>query len=969
MKTFTDPLYTLVKGTDASLYRLVPYETVVLKDEKDVQDILRYCHRKGTHLTFKGGGTSLSGQTSTDGILAEVSPDFGRRRIRISPDGSEATFPCSIVGARANSMLHPYCRKIGPQPASIKAARIGGMVANNASGSSFGIAYNSYNTVRSMRIVLADGCILDTGSRESVEDFRKSHGKLCSQLVALRKRVLDDPQMAARIRHKYEVKNTCGYGVNSLVDFSDPVDILQHLMVGSEGTFGFISDVTFTTVPDLTEKACAMIYMPSLRDACEAVMPLRAVSSGFIADSAKGAGNAGGICSLSAAELMDRNALRVMQDLPGMPAVLKTLPDDAVALLVDVSATDRATLESAFPKIKAGLGGISKLFPVEFTTDPSEYEALWSVRNGLFTSSAASRPRGTITIIEDIAFRGEVLGDALYAIRRVLADHGYSDAVMWGHLMDGNVHFTIFPDMNAADSVPTYASFMEDLTSCTLKYDGSLKAEHGTGRNMATFVRKEWGNDIWTLMRDVKRTLDPEGILNPGVVINEDPEVFIKDLKHIPLVNDLIDKCIECGFCEVQCPAANHTMTPRQRIVAYRELASLSARAGTGHLSKEERKRFRKIKKAFRYAGEETCATDGLCGTACPVGINTGLLIKELRWKENSSNANRIATKIARNMDRVTSFVRGALNFADAMAHIISYPVMEGICRFLFLVSNHHFPLWTRYVPRGARKLGFVSDTPAAGQPEMVYFPSCITRSLGVTGYGTSRKELQETSETIALLHKAGFAIRYPEGVDSLCCGMAFYSKGFREQAAEKSAELEKALLAASDGGRLPILFDMSPCLLHARETLDPVLKIYEPVEFIYYFMLDKLKFRKIHATVALHSTCSTTKIGATGKLREIGSLCADKVVMPEDVTCCAWAGDRGFFFPENNVSALRNVRPVRDPASGRMVRNPSLCGATSGYSNSRTCEIGLSRFTGIPYRSIVYLVNSCTGSIRSGDD
>lgn len=958
MKTYKDPLYTLVKGTDASLYRLIPSETVVLKNEKDVLDALAFCRETGKSLTFKGGGTSLSGQTSTDSVLAEVSPDFRRSRVMISPDGKTARFPASFVGARANAILHPYGRKIGPQPASIKSARIGGIVSNNSSGSSFGIRYNSYNTVKSLRIILADGCVLDTGSKESVEQFRKDHSGLCGQILSLRKRVLDNKRMTELIRHKYEVKNTCGYGVNSLVDFSDPVDILQHLMIGSEGTLGFISDATFNSVPDLPEKACSMMFFPSISAACQAIMPLREASSEFLSKSDNER-------SLSAAELMDRNALRIMQDLPGMPEILKKLPENAVALLIDVSASDSTALESAYPVILDKLSGIETLYPVSFTTDAKEYSTLWSVRNGLFTSSAASRPRGTITIIEDIAFRGEVLNDALLAVRNTLGKHGYSDAVMWGHLMDGNVHFTIFPDLNDPANVRNYAAFMDDLTSCVLSYDGSLKAEHGTGRNMAPFVKKEWGEEIWNLMRDIKRLLDPDNILNPGVVINDDPEVFTKNLKRIPLADDLIDKCIECGFCEPLCPSANLTLTPRQRIVAYRELSYLSSRKES--LSKEERGRYKALKQAFKYNAEQTCATDGLCATACPVGINTGLLIKELRWKENSPLSNKVATSLALHMSALTSFIRVSLSFAAGLASVISYPVMEAICKGIYIISGHHFPLWTRYVPKGAKKQEFKSEAPIEGSPEVVYFPSCITRSMGVAKPGASKDEAQVTLETINLLHKAGYTIRFPENVHSLCCGMAFNSKGFRTQAALKSDELDKALLKASDDGRVPILFDMSPCLLHARETLDKKLNLYEPVEFISDFLLERLRISKKRCTVALHPTCSTTKMGVADKLRQIGEICAENVVIPEDVTCCAFAGDRGFFYPENNAAALSHISPVKDPVTGKTVLNPSLKGAVAGYSNSRTCEIGLSRFTGIPYKSIVYLVNECSSPLKSG--
>jgi len=917
--TYTNALITLAKGTDAGLYRLIPEKVEVVNSEADVQQVLAECRTACKPVTFKCGGTSLSGQTITDSILVEVGPDYGYNKI--SHDGTEATFSCGITGERANMFLKKYGRKIGPSPASIKSARIGGIVSNNASGSSYGITYNSYHTIKDMRLILADGSLLDTSSAESRREFTQSHVGLINGLLDLKKRVHNNPAIETRIRHKYELKNTCGYGVNALVDYDDPIDILMHLMIGSEGTLGFISEVTFNTVPDLKLKASALLYFASIREACKSILPLRE-------------------CCVSAAELMDRNALRAVENDEGMPEILKSLPDNAVALLIDTSADDEATLKQQFAEIEQKLASVKTLYPISFTTDPTLYTTYWNVRSGLFTSAAAGRPKGTVSIIEDIAFRGEILGDALTDVREVLAKHHYPDAVMWGHLLDGNVHFTIFPDINKQEGVDGYAAFMYELTDAVLRHDGSLKAEHGTGRNMAPFVRKEWGEDIYQLMKDIKKLIDPQNLLNPGVIINEDPQVFIKNLKKMPLANDMIDRCIECGFCERLCPARNLTITPRQRIVAYRALSSMTEQ------SEKNTMLYQELKKAFQYNGNETCATDGLCGTACPVGINTGLLIKELRWKENSPFANKIASYIARNMSRVLNVLRPSLRLAHGVAHVVGYGTMEHITRGLFKISGHRFPLWTRFTPSGARKLKYLSETPQAGQPEMVYFPSCITRTMGASA--DYEEKTSVTEKTIALLHKAGFSIRYPRNIHHLCCGMAFSSKGFRSQAKMKEDELNTALLAASDNGKLPILCDMSPCLLHMRETLDSRLHLYEPVEFIYDFMLDKLTFKQLPETIAIHSTCSTTKMNITPKLQALANMCATKVVTPSEVTCCGWAGDRGFFYPELNRSALRTLRN-------------SLDGATEGYSNSRTCEIGLSMSGGISYKSIVYLVDKAT--------
>jgi D-lactate dehydrogenase len=727
-----------------------------------------------------------------------------------------------------------------------------------------------------------------------------------------------------KISKKFRLKNTCGYGVNALIDFDDPIQIIQHLMIGSEGTLGFVSQATFETVHDAPLKAAAMIYFPNLRDVCEAIIPLRN-------------------CAVSAAELMDRNALRAVENQEGMPSELKSLPTDAAALLIDTSADDEETLQRQMREIEAALSHIKTLLPIKFTTDTHRYNTYWNVRNGLFTSAAAGRPKNTASIIEDIAFEAEVLGEALTDVRNLLVQSDYADSVMWGHLLDGNVHFTVFPDINTQDGVQKYARFMHMLTDLvTIKYNGSLKAEHGTGRNMAPFVEKEWGPEIYALMKRIKNAFDPNHILNPGVIINEDKNVFIKNLKNIQATNPLIDKCIECGFCEIQCPSKNLTFTPRQRIVAYRYLAE------TARAKKTNSKTIGALTKKISYHLDQTCATDGLCSLACPVGIDTGTLIKELRWQHNGSLSNKMATWVANHMGGITSFLRGLMKLPHAIAKIIGYNQMESITQGLYKVGDGIFPLWTRYVPTGSKKIERnIFPAASAESPIVVYFPSCITRSMGGPAYGYDDCE-DVPSKMLSLLKKANYTVIIPEGKDHLCCGMAFSSKGFKQQAQKKENELNEALLKASRNGQLPIVCDMSPCLLHMRETLDPRLKLYDQVEFIHDFLLERLRFNKQPLSVAVHITCSSTKMQLEEKMLKVASLCAEKVVIPEDITCCGWAGDRGFFYPELNHSALAPLKH-------------RIGDAKEGYSNSRTCEIGLSINSGISYKSLVYLVDKST--------
>ncbi len=919
---FTDEILRLVKGTDAGLYRLVPKVVVKVDSEAEVTRLLTFCNTKKVPLTFKAGGTSLSGQTISDSLLMEIGQGF--EFSSITDRGHTATFGCGLTGTAANRMLMRYKRKLGPKPASIDSAKIGGIIANNSSGMNYGINHNCYHTVKSMRIIFADGSLLDTGDKESCRNFVATHRDLIFEIEEIHRQAIQNEKIKHKISKKFRLKNTCGYGVNALIDFDDPIQIIQHLMIGSEGTLGFVSQATFETVHDAPLKAAAMIYFPNLRDVCEAIIPLRN-------------------CAVSAAELMDRNALRAVENQEGMPSELKSLPTDAAALLIDTSADDEETLQRQMREIEAALSHIKTLLPIKFTTDTHRYNTYWNVRNGLFTSAAAGRPKNTASIIEDIAFEAEVLGEALTDVRNLLVQSDYADSVMWGHLLDGNVHFTVFPDINTQDGVQKYARFMHMLTDLvTIKYNGSLKAEHGTGRNMAPFVEKEWGPEIYALMKRIKNAFDPNHILNPGVIINEDKNVFIKNLKNIQATNPLIDKCIECGFCEIQCPSKNLTFTPRQRIVAYRYLAE------TARAKKTNSKTIGALTKKISYHLDQTCATDGLCSLACPVGIDTGTLIKELRWQHNGSLSNKMATWVANHMGGITPFLRGLMKLPHAIAKIIGYNQMESITQGLYKVGDGIFPLWTRYVPTGSKKIERnIFPAASAESPIVVYFPSCITRSMGGPAYGYDDCE-DVPSKMLSLLKKANYTVIIPEGKDRLCCGMAFSSKGFKQQAQKKENELNEALLKASRNGQLPIVCDMSPCLLHMRETLDPRLKLYDQVEFIHDFLLERLRFNKQPLSIAVHITCSSTKMQLEEKMLKVASLCAKKVVIPEDITCCGWAGDRGFFYPELNHSALAPLKH-------------RIGDAKEGYSNSRTCEIGLSINSGISYKSLVYLVDKST--------
>jgi D-lactate dehydrogenase len=638
--------------------------------------------------------------------------------------------------------------------------------------------------------------------------------------------------------------------------------------------------------------------------------------------------------------MMDRASLRSVEAKPGMPAWLSGLARDACALLVETRARAPEEVAAQAGRVRHLLEGLPTLVPWEFTLRKAEYERLWDIRRGLFPAVGAARRVGTTVVIEDVAFPMAHLSAGAVELQRLMHAHGYDEGILFGHALDGNLHFVFTQDFGSAEEVARYGRFMDAVCEMVVRrYDGSLKGEHGTGRNMAPFVEMEWGAKAYGLMRRVKELLDPQGILNPGVLLNDDPGIHLANLKPLPRAHEIVDRCTECGFCEPRCPSRDLTTTPRQRITVRREIARLSA-------SGEDAGRLDRLLADYRYLGEETCATDGLCAMACPVGIDTGELTKRLRAGSRTERARELAERAGARFAAVQGGVRAGLAAADAAHAILGTRLMGALSRAARAASGGRLPLWSPAMPRPARARIAPTATAGRDDPAVVYFPSCVARVMGPARGDPEEREACQALRSV--LAKAGYALVLPEGLESLCCGMAFESKGFPEVAGAKARELERALLAASRGGELPVVCETSPCLHRMRRTLDERLRLHEPVELVHDLLMDRLAFTRRPGTVAVHLTCSSAKMGLGPKLEAVARACAEKVVAPP-VGCCGFAGDRGFSHPELNASALSGLRASLPP------------GCAEGFSNSRTCEIGLSLHAGIPYRSILVLVDRCT--------
>jgi D-lactate dehydrogenase len=904
-------------ASDAGFYHLQPKAVVQPVNEAEVVQLFQLCHRLQVPVTFRTGGSSLSGQSITNGILADLSIHW--RNYAIKENGASIWLQPGVIGSVANQYLKKYQRKIGPDPSSINTAMVGGILSNNASGMCCGVALNSYHTVKDICFVLTNGASYNTAVKEDYTRFEKEQPALFTGLADLHLQVNNSALLLQRIRQKYLTKNTVGYSINALADYQHPLDIFAHLLIGAEGTLAFIAHATLQSVPDYASKATALLFFATMKDACDAIVPITNTGAEMI-------------------ELMDRASLRSIEHCEGIPALIKDLPPAAAALLVEYQEDTMPAVEK---KIKAfdALTQLPLLYPVTFTTDTGIRELYWKIRKGMFPSVGAVRARGTTVILEDIAFPVAQLAAALHDLQGLFEKYKYDNAIVFGHAKDGNIHFVVTQSFNTKEEISRYECFMEEVVALVVKkYDGALKAEHGTGRNMAPFVETEWGGEAYEIMKRIKALADPQNILNPGVIINENKKAHITHLKQLPAIEEEVDKCIECGYCEQKCPSRDITLTPRRRIVVRRGLALLKAASDTAA--------HKTLLQQYQYDGLDTCAVDGLCATECPVDINTGNLVKRLRSENHSTTANKTALYIARHYKATEQLIKLALRSGLFINKLFGKQAMTGITTAI-KQAIPSFPKWMEM------QGGPVTRTTTPAKTGFIYFTTCITRCMGSNPNGTANV----IDSLLSVAAKAGISLSIPAAIKGICCGQPFSSKGYKDAAVYTQNKTIEWLYQQTQKGALPVITDMSSCthtLKDCRVYLTPanqqkfdVLTILDAVDFLHDVVLPGLKITRPKEKVALHPVCSLTHLKNQHKLMVIAKTCAKEVQVPVYAGCCGMAGDRGM-----QVPALTKAAVAMETAE---LKHSNCSGH---YSSAKTCEMALSENSGLFYESVANLLN-----------
>lgn len=1012
-RIYTDYLRRFAYGIDASCYAYVPRVVVRAVNESEIINLFTLSQKYNTPLTFRAAGTSLSGQACSDSVLVLANAFW--QDIEIIGNAESIKCSCGVIGVEANEALKPYGKKIGPDPATINNAMIGGIFSNNSSGMCCGVKQNSYNTIKSARFILHNGTTLDTSENakpnESIESFLQKHKDKADSLLALRKEILQDTELCELIKRKFAIKNTTGYSINALLDFSEIKDIINHLFIGAEGTLGFVSSVEYECVEDYAYKACALLFYKDLALGAKAVEILAANES-----------------LVSAAEIMDYACLDSAKGLENAPRELGQIESGACAILVQLESGTKKELDSKIAHISKELESVPSLFGVHFSSDEKLMASWWKIRKALLPLAAGSRPSGSIVITEDICFPIKTFAQGIDSITKLFNQFNFQ-GIIFGHALSGNVHFIITPNLNDEKESQAFGAFMEAMVDSVISLQGSTKAEHGTGRMIAPFVEKEWGAKAYAINRRIKEIFDPHSLINPDVIISDNPQIHTQNLKQSSEVEDFINQCMECGFCEKVCPSRELTLTPRQRIAVRKEIARLEALLAESTKNTQKpahiQAQLEELKKGYQYFGIDTCATCSMCSLSCPLEIDSGKIASKLSPATKGTFSRFVATQSAKHFSSTLSLAKGGLRIANFSSNIVGKNTLSNLSKKMSFLPyiphslpranayrleskdfshSHHacrdealgarVALPQRVRPTPLREQSNAWDNGVQSQVAIIYFSTCINRSFAPQSSLKDTRALQEVFES--LCEKARVSVVYPQNLSNLCCGKAY--KDYPQSAKLKRKEVYRALessvkeLQSKGVEQIHIVCDHSACsyeLKNGLKELDSTLTILDMPECIESTLLPRLHITPLDEDIALYAMCATRKGKWDKSLESIAKTCTNgEVIVHSKTQCCGFAGNKGFICSELNASALRELSEFYADKQ----RGDLACGLESkiesekvdssvesttqnntqrhkklrlGFSSSSTCEIGLNDKTNIIWQNLLYLVDSVSAKSK----
>jgi len=641
---FEDILHRVAFSTDASIYRIVPECIVVPRSVEDIVAVVQVAATEGIPIAPRGAGSGLAGESLCAGIVLDMTH---MTRIDVHDHGETVTCEPGAVLDDVNAALAPLGRKIGPDPSSGNRATIGGSVANNATGAHSLIYGHLDEHVQSMEIVTSDAQVMTVTDQMPRESSRLS--RLCHDLLSDHVNLIQESQPhTQRSRSGYSIAGVCQ---------NDSIN-LARLLTGSEGTLAIFTKITLRTVPVPKHKALVQFEFSDLNHMAQAV-PLIVTQKP------------------AACELMDKRLMDMARE--ALPQYQDLFPKDAAALLLVEHSGDTAeNVKVGIDRTIKAVGDLAQHTRKVF--DANDQQRLWTSRKDavplLFRQGGTEHP---VAFMEDVSVEHTKLGKYVAGLETISRRHGVT-MTYFGHAGDGELHVRPFLDLHNPDHIKTMRSLADEVFALAWSLGGTISGEHAEGLLRAAYVKKQFGEAYYSLLCHIKQLFDPKHILNPGKILNDDPDIMVKNLRRTPdLLPDRLTSelqfdtdelahelmlCNGCGLCRTHneglrlCPVframGDELATPRAK-------ATILDYWATGQLDDKvtESSEFRKLL--------DLCINCKACQQQCPSRVDVSKLMgaararyvkrKGLRRAELTLSNNRLLSLAGSTIAPLANFV------------------------------------------------------------------------------------------------------------------------------------------------------------------------------------------------------------------------------------------------------------------------------------------------------------------------
>jgi FAD/FMN-containing dehydrogenase/Fe-S oxidoreductase len=914
-----DRISRALYSTDASVYQIEPLGVVIPRSHEAVIRAVEIAARHGVPITPRGGGTSQAGQSIGAGLVLDTSKHLNRI-LEINPDERWARVEPGVVLDELNAVLRPHQLRFAPDVSSASRATVGGMMANNSSGARSVLYGKTIDHVHEQRVVLADGSLAHFRPLTAGELARAQSG---DAIAARAYRAI--PELG--VRHAAEIdrrfpkvlRRVGGYNLDAFVDPARPID-LTRIIVGSEGTLGFIVDAKIGLVPLPAQKTVMTIEFDHLLDALGAT-PL-VLKHGP-----------------SAVEVMDDFILSHARGHALLDAQRQSMiqRDGSSLLCVEFYGDSLDALAARMEGVERELKGASYSCRVRHVLDLAKQAKIWSFREAALGLSTAMKSDGkAISFVEDTAVAPDKLRAYIERFIAIVRRHG-TTAGVYAHASVGCLHVRPVVNLKTASGVAMFEAIATEVADLVLEFGGALSGEHGDGLVRGAFNEKMFGSELYQAFRAVKRTFDPNGLFNPGRIVDTPPitshlrfgagyqtpaPATTFDFSEHAGFGRAVEMCSGVGLCR---KTRDGTMCP-SFMVTREEAHSTRGRANTLRLAMNGELGDAKLSDRGVHDVLDLCLECRACKSECPVGVDVARFKSEFLsgyWERHRLTMSAHAFGHAHSASALGS------RFAPLSNAIANSNPMRWVMEHTLGVDRRRtLPKWTRntlrrrYPPSRLRQ-GFGGQEGAHHQT--LFFVDTFTEyeapEIGVAA--------------IEVLKASGLPTALAPNV---CCGRPLISQGLLSEARRQAAANVHALFDAADAGRA-IVFVEPSCLSAVREDAPDLLRgelqrrarVVARQSLLFEEYLERecaagtatLKLATGPANIHLHPHCHQRSMGLAAPAKALLSRVPGAVVTDLDAGCCGMAGSFGYTRDHYDVSRAigeRKLLPVARTLDARSV-------------------------------------------------